>query len=283
MRKPITFKLVTIAVALSAAMALSGQAFAQVGANKVRAAGSTLQVVGPTAGATTVLSTTVKTSTNADLILQLTAECGTAFLDTDQLVTDTDTNTNFTGSNVAHQECSSFSSGFFGGFRCNGFRTVIVPTPGPVITTEIAGTSRDEDFIMAQVQMWVEVDGKPVPVASGDDGRVLFCKTERSSSTIQEALNLGTELRTVETQFMASKSANSFNWLAPNVGNGTHTVEVKARVRQASTGSFSKNTDSITHFQTGTTGGTQTTPNAPIVSGVIGKRTLIVEPVSPQK
>jgi hypothetical protein len=263
------------------ASVVTGTAFAQ-GANKVRSAGSTLEVVGPTTGGVTVLSTSVKNSTNADLILQVTAECGTAFLDTDVLQTDTDTNTNFTGSNVPTQQCNSFRSSF-GGFQCNGFTTVIVPTPGPVITTEIAGTSADEDFIMAQVQMWVEIDGKPVPVASGDDGRVLFCKTERSTSQIQDALNVNTSLKTVESQFMASKTANSFNWHAPNVGSGTHAVEVKARVQQASTGQFSRNADSITHFQTGTTGGSETTPNTPTVSGVIGKRTLIVEPVLPQR
>ena len=267
--KQVTLAGVVAVALLTLATGFTGQAFAQ--ANKVRAAGSTLEVFGATRGPVTVLSTPVKTSTNADLILQVTAECGTAFSDVNQLFTDTDTHisTGFA--------CNSFGFGFGGFGSCNGFGEPVVSA------TQTPGTATDNDFLMATVEMWVEIDGVAVPVASGDNGRVLFCKLERSTSMIQSALNLSTELRTTESQFHATRTSNSFNWLAKNVGQGTHTVNVKALIKEFSFGSSTHDTNSVTNFLGTTTGGTATVPNAPGVQGVIGKRTLIVEPVSPQK
>lgn len=268
--KKFIFAVGVMALAVALSFTASDQAFAQ-GANKVRAAGSTLEVFGPTAGPVTVLSTALKTSTNADLILQLTAECGMVFSDLDKLETDTDTNT------TTGFACNAFVPVGFFGRRCVGF---FEPVTG---SSQSPGMSADSDMMMAQVEMWVEIDGVPVPVASTDNGRVLFCKLDESSTALQNALNVSTQLTTTESQFKATRTSNSFNWLAKNVGQGTHTVEVKALVQQASSGSFSKDTDSLTNFLGSTTGGSSTVPNAPSAQGVIGKRTLIIEPVSPQK
>ncbi len=198
--------------------AFPGRALAQAtnAANKVHVSASTMDVFGPT-GPVTVLSTSMKTSANADLILSVTAECAIA-------IDDNDTP-------------GAFSSGQF------------------------------TDFALAVVRVSVAVDGVAVPVAVGDDGKITFCRREYSDSTFRPG-------GFTEDHFEATRAANSFNWFAKNVGAGTHSIEVKAEVLQAATSSPAP----FTSF-----GGFTIGNPTPVVQGVVGRRTLVVEPVSPGK
>lgn len=200
--------------------AFSGQALAQNGANKVHVEGSTVTLFGPLAPAT-ILSTPIKTSTNADLILSLSSECAIA-------VSDFDVVTN-------------------GG--------------------------SDTDSATAVVQVWVEVDGSAVPVNASaptpDNGRIVLCRLDRSSTTFQSFSSFGGSTL-VDNLFQATRTSNGFNWVARNVGGGTHTVDVKAQILHAASGSF-------------TSFGGFSISNPPLIQGVVGRRMLIVEAILPQK
>lgn len=114
-------------------------------------------------------------------------------------------------------------------------------------------------------EVWVEMDGKPIPVSgypSPDNGHVTFCDRSYSVTTnilnqiqmlcSQQVNNTCTESNF--TSYINTKSAHGFNWITLNVGSGTHTITVKAHLDVGVTGSGS-------------------------AAVVIGKRTLIVDPV----
>ena len=100
----------------------------------------------------------------------------------------------------------------------------------------------------ARVTMWVELDGNVVPVtfdpAKGgpDDGRVAFCNRV-----------FRVEASDLVQLFLRTRAANAFTWGTLNVGNGIHTVEVKARLEAEAVG-------------------------AADARAAVGKRTLVVEP-----
>ncbi|HVM18752.1 MAG TPA: hypothetical protein VM307_02205 [Egibacteraceae bacterium] len=113
-----------------------------------------------------------------------------------------------------------------------------------------------------QIRVWVEFDGKVVPIkdvssnpqpkheAIGDDtDKVTFCENERKQ-TLADMEDDGHD--TLET-YHRTKTANAFNWIRLNTGNGIHTLEVKADLRTDVVGD-----------------GT--------AEGYIGNRMLIVEP-----
>lgn len=120
------------------------------------------------------------------------------------------------------------------------------------ITTDVTTVGSDDQTAFGAVRVWVEVDGRPVPVSveDTDAGRVVFC-----NRTYQRQTSLGTddEEDSIRT-FMETRSANGFNWMALNVGSATHLIEVKAELT------------------------TQETARSAAIA-VIGNRTLIVEPV----
>ena len=103
----------------------------------------------------------------------------------------------------------------------------------------------------ARVKVWVEMDGVPVPVASDDThetGKVVFCdRTHR-----QQTENFDDENATLE-QYLRTRTANAFNWVALDVGSATHTLEVKAEL--------SGETQDLAFSQ-----------------AAVGKRTLVAEP-----
>lgn len=113
-------------------------------------------------------------------------------------------------------------------------------------TVETVGNDVSEST--ARVVITVLFDGAPVPIWSGDDdGSVVFCdRTHRQTTTMFDDENA-----TIE-QYLATRSANAFNWILPDVGGGTHTVEVVATLSG------------------------EATDNAFTMAGV-GHRTLIVE------
>lgn len=120
-----------------------------------------------------------------------------------------------------------------------------------VITTELTTVGNDNQTAEAQVRVWVEIDGVPVPVSADDavdPGKVTFCDRleQRKTSLFDD------EDATIET-LQRTGQANAFNWMALNVGSAVHTIEVKATLTHAAT----DNADAL---------------------AAVGKRTLIVEP-----
>lgn len=120
------------------------------------------------------------------------------------------------------------------------------------ITTDVTTVGTDDQTAVGDVKVWVEIDGRPVPVSQADTdaGRVVFC-----NRTYQRETSLGSddEDDSIRT-FMETREANGFNWMALNVGSATHLIEVKAQLT------------------------TEETAKADAIA-VVGNRTLIVEPV----
>lgn len=126
------------------------------------------------------------------------------------------------------------------------------------ILTRLATTGNQSSTAVGQLRFRVEIDGRPVPVMSGDeDGEVVFCDRAHT----QTVTNLDDNDSKFE-QFMSTRHANGFNWMALNVGNGEHDIEVFAR--------FDRSTEG-------------TIPSAPagenMSEGAVGARTLVIEPV----
>lgn len=104
----------------------------------------------------------------------------------------------------------------------------------------------------AHVNIWVTIDGAPVALDSqGSDGSVTFC--DRVHQQEIRDIDDSTGNFTIR-QLQETMTANSFNWVALDLGSGNHRVEVFATITAANTqGSFAE--------------------------GGIEKRTLVVEPV----
>lgn len=126
------------------------------------------------------------------------------------------------------------------------------------IATDVKTVGNDDQSAEGTVEVWVEIDGERVGVENislsttsseaQDDGEVVFCNRayRRKTSLFDD------EDATIET-FEKTKAANGFNWVALNVGNGIHEVEVKARL-------------------------TETATNEATADAAVGNRTLVVEP-----
>jgi hypothetical protein len=168
-------------------------------ADKVVAAGDKIVVAAPQTEVT-LLSATLKTSSPTDLILQIAMECS--------IITDVQT--------------------------------------GP---STVAGAT-DTATAEGKVRAWVEIDGDVVPINSmseppqdsedqepGDketDG-VTFCNrihTQEAEDGEDQQDGLD-KLRS----YIETKNANAFNWLRLNMGNGIHTIEVKADLTVNTSGS----------------------------------------------
>lgn len=316
------YTLPLFAVALMLSVAFAGTASAQ--ANKVAAVGSTVATF-PINTTATLLSTTIKTSTNADLLIQFTSECdiGIGDLDVNSLNTFTSNSTfngSFTAANI------SGAGGGSGSTSTNAFSSA-----------NAGAAAQESDSALAQVRVWVEVDGVPVRIeASNPDGSVVLCRKtydDFSSDTLNLNTSLNTNLgqslsvfssdsifisqgtstgtgtsTTVGTseqnfRFDTGAQTNGFNWSARNVGQGTHTVEVKAHVfgfinsaggtftsggGSGSGSVFTSGNASANASGSGGGGGFADTgsfgsSDAPFITGAIGKRTLVIEPVSMSK
>ncbi len=115
--------------------------------------------------------------------------------------------------------------------------------------TSVQTVGNDVSESTSRVEVTVLFDGVAVPVSgAGDDGKVVFCdRVHRQTTTLFDDENA-----TIEN-YLATRSANAFNWLLPDVGHGLHTVQVVADL----------------------TG--EATDNA-VTQAAVGHRTLIVEP-----
>lgn len=113
--------------------------------------------------------------------------------------------------------------------------------------TGLSTIGNDLSKAQAQVVVWVEMDGKIL--ATGSVGEVVFCDRMHQQATS----SFDDEDAKIE-QFLATRTANTFNWVAIDVGSATHTVEVKAQLVAESTSNG-------------------------VAQAGIGQRTLVVEPI----
>jgi hypothetical protein len=144
---------------------------------------------------------------------------------------------------------------------------IISATAECAILTQVTnGANGQTERAYGQIQMYVKIDGIPVPVAQDDTkgGRVVFCNraqeqqwTDTPATTPGGGDDGGDRLR----QYLDTRTANGFNWMALNVGstypgtsNNVHKVELWANwTVSASAGAVAK--------------------------AAVGNRTLILEPV----
>lgn len=132
------------------------------------------------------------------------------------------------------------------------------------IFTDIKTVGDDESGASAHVDVWVTVDGAPVPVTSiaanggPDDGKITFCdRAFRRVTTGFEGDDENQDANNTIEDFLSTKSTHGFNWLRLNLGNrpSPHVIEVKA---------------TITHSLQGNKLGR--------AQAIVGKRTLFVLP-----
>jgi hypothetical protein len=133
------------------------------------------------------------------------------------------------------------------------------------------------------IKVWVEVDGVPVPVASDEEadidkgieiGQVVFANQVHNYSKFLEVtdkefniprvpnsrITVDLDLEIDESILDMTTRANAFNWIALDVGHGPHTVEIMA---------------DLTMFPDIY----ELCFDVEAVWGIVGKRTLVIEPV----
>lgn len=116
--------------------------------------------------------------------------------------------------------------------------------------TTVATVGNDVSEARATITIKVLFDGVPVPVSGDDaDGSVVFCdRLHRQTTT-----DFDDEDARIE-QYLATRTANAFNWILPDVGSGLHTIQVVADLTAETEGAEA------------------------LAEAAIGHRTLIVEP-----
>ena len=117
-----------------------------------------------------------------------------------------------------------------------------------------------------RIQIWITDNGKPVAVdptaASPDDGKVVFCNRDFAMNA--SGFGMDDNSAIIDT-FEKTRAANGFEWTTFNVGNGQHLIEVHARFDDEGS-------------NTAACGSTPPAPGTGCSSGVVGKRTLTIEP-----
>jgi len=129
------------------------------------------------------------------------------------------------------------------------------------IITQVLTTGSETQSADGKLEVYIAIDGNvltgpaPAPVGvgnppHGDTAAVVFANQAYRRTTM---LGTDDESDTVET-YLQTKHASGFNWMAFNVGSGTHRIQVFARYTEAETSTAT-------------------------AQGVIGNRSLIVQPV----
>lgn len=94
------------------------------------------------------------------------------------------------------------------------------------IITELTtgGESPDSSTAEGTVEMWITIDGKPVPVSSteGDDGSIVFCNRAYGRS-VEDTEGDGDVDE--EDDYIRTRTANAFNWLALDTGSAYDSLE----------------------------------------------------------
>lgn len=130
------------------------------------------------------------------------------------------------------------------------------------ILTKVATIGSETQETDGTLEVFIVIDGQvlqppaPAPVGNGnpphgDTAAVVFANQAHGRTT---ELGQDDETDRVET-YLRTKHASGFNWMAFNVGSGTHHIQVFARYTEA-----------------------ESSPQA-TSEGVIGNRSLIVQPV----
>lgn len=144
------------------------------------------------------------------------------------------------------------------------------------LVTDVKTVGDDDQAAGAQFDVWVTVDGTPVPVSSvptldedgnpiEDNGSVTFCN-RRYQRTVS-GLNNGVadddsdDDLTIET-FLDTKSTHGFNWIALNTGRD----------------GYDKDGDNVLTVQVWADYTEEETSAKANAEAVIGNRTLIIEP-----
>jgi hypothetical protein len=150
-----------------------------------------------------------------------------------------------------------------------------------ILTHLVTANQQESDTQEGTVNIYVTIDGKRVPVAgsstgNGDPGDVVFCNRAYSRTVTDEEDPLDGIDR--ESDYIGSRTANAFQWLALNTGvyydesvikNGNNIlqIDVHAVYDDSNTAAETPNTIACT--------GSETTGCS---RAYVGKRTLIVEP-----
>lgn len=131
------------------------------------------------------------------------------------------------------------------------------------ILTQVTNSANGQtERAFGEVMIHVEINDKPVPVSATDpdQGRVVFCNRAQEQQWTENSVPADDSDDTLR-QYLNTRTANAFNWMALNVGteyggseNNTHKIEVVAT------------------WKTTATGGAMAT-------AIVGNRTLILEPV----
>lgn len=136
-----------------------------------------------------------------------------------------------------------------------------------ILTRLVTNNSNPDASAQGKIRSWVEIDGKIVPVngfsspgqvgltpenTGNDSDKVTFCNRvyQRSVTDQEDPLDGIDETR----DYIDTKSANAFNWLRLNLGNGVHTIVVKGELSASATGDGS------------------------LAEAYVGNRSLIVQP-----
>ncbi|HVE47510.1 MAG TPA: hypothetical protein VNA57_12290 [Acidimicrobiales bacterium] len=154
----------------------------------------------------------------------------------------------------------------------------------------------DRAYAFGQVEVFVKIDGTPVPVSTSDinsatpgiqtdTGEVVFCNRAYERRVTDSENQDGAENDGIDTEedYIRTRAANAFNWMAVNIGRydkrgvpaGTGTnvvkIEVVARYKTeaAENGAF---------ISAGC--GSAAPLGETCAEAVVGKRTLIAEPTN---
>lgn len=134
------------------------------------------------------------------------------------------------------------------------------------ILTQVTNSANGQtERAFGEVKIYVTINGKRVPVADNDadQGRVVFCNRAQEQQWTDTATgpDAGDDADDQLRQYLDTRTANSFSWMALNVGteyggtqDNVHTIQVWADWDVAATA------------------------NA-VAEAVVGNRTLILEPV----
>lgn len=235
-----------IALAVGLVIGTAGGGFAgdNMPADKTAVGGSSLEDIDPNE-TKEILSQRMKVSSPADLILGVTSECSILT----RLITDEDGETAATTGSV----------------------DIWITIDDHVVPVQTAGVDTDDDG---------DVDADD---GVGDNGEVTFCnRTYQRTETDQEAE--GTEetgLVDKEDDYIRTKAANAFNWVALNVGvdeteggyddpaNGNNIIDVRVFARY----------DRTHQNNTCATADLVEDELTSCSEAFVGKRTLVIEPV----
>jgi hypothetical protein len=134
------------------------------------------------------------------------------------------------------------------------------------ILTQVTNSANGQtERAFGEIKIHVTINGRPVPVsdADADAGRVVFCNRAQEQQWTDTATgpNAGDDSEDQLRQYLSTRTANSFNWLALNVGteyggtqDNVHKIEVVATWTTSATGEA-------------------------LAEAVVGNRTLVLEPV----